>query len=202
LIGADMVGAGTPGPIMVLTTLIVNLRHMLYSASLAPYVRHLPRRWKWLLAYLLTDEAYAVVILNYQRVKDLAHAHWFYLGAGLTLWISWQTSTAVGVFLGAQVPASWGLDFTLALSFIGLVMLSLKDRATLAAALSAGLAAVAAYGLPYRLGLLVAALTGIVVGLAVEGMNMSKGKTGTQGTRGTQGTQGIPSQPTPPSQAT
>jgi 4-azaleucine resistance transporter AzlC len=198
-IGADMVRDAVPGPIMVLTTFIVNLRHMLYSASLAPYVRHLPRRWKWLLAYLLTDEAYAVVILNYQRIKDLTHAHWFYLGAGLTLWTTWQASTAVGVFLGANVPSSWGLDFTLALSFIGLVMLSLQDRATLAAALSAGLAAVAAYGLPYRLGLLVAALVGIVVGLAIESMNSSQQTPGTQGTVGTQGSSG---QPTPPPQAT
>jgi 4-azaleucine resistance transporter AzlC len=177
-IGADMVGAGAPGPVMVLTTLVVNLRHMLYSASLAPYVRHLSRGWKWLLAYLLTDEAYAVVILHYHRSADLKYAHWYFLGAGLTLWTAWQASTAIGIFLGTQVPASWGLDFTLALSFIGLVMLVVRDRATVAAALSAGFIAMLVHGLPYRLGLLVAAFAGILVGLVLEGINGSKPSAG------------------------
>jgi len=167
-IGAELIGAGVPGAVIVLTTFVVNLRHMLYSASLAPHVRHLSRVWKWLLAYLLTDEAYAVVILNYDRPGEAAHKHWFYLGAGLTLWTTWQLSTASGVFLGAQVPASWGLDFTLAVSFIGLVALALRDRPAVAAAVAAGVTAVLAYPLPYRLGLLIAALVGIVVGLIYE----------------------------------
>jgi 4-azaleucine resistance transporter AzlC len=167
-IGAELIGAGVPGALIVLTTFVVNLRHMLYSASLAPHLRHLSRAWKWLLAYLLTDEAYVVVILNYDQRGSAAHKHWFYLGAGLTLWTTWQICTAAGVFLGAQVPARWGLDFTLALSFIGLVALALRDRPALAAAVAAGVTAVLAYPLNYRLGLLVAAVVGIVAGLVFE----------------------------------
>jgi len=167
-IGARLIGAGVPGVVIVLTTFVVNLRHMLYSASLAPHLRHLSRGWKWLLAYLLTDEAYAVTILHYDRPANLANKHWFYLGAGLTLWSCWQVSTAAGVFLGAQVPASWGLDFTLAVSFIGLVVTALRDRAAVAAAVAAGVTAALAHPLEYRLGLLVAALVGILVGMAVE----------------------------------
>jgi 4-azaleucine resistance transporter AzlC len=63
-IAAQQFEALTPAPVMVLTTLVVNLRHMLYSASLAPYLRPLAKGWKWLLAYLLTDEAYAVTIVH------------------------------------------------------------------------------------------------------------------------------------------
>lgn len=168
-IGAELIGLGAPGPIIVLTTLVVNLRHMLYSASLAPHLRHLSPAWKWLLAYLLTDEAYAVTILHYERPGPPAHKHWFYLAAGLTLWAAWQASTAAGVFLGARVPPSWGLDFTLALTFIGLVVPALSDRAAVAAALAAGLGAVFAYTLPLKLGLLVAAAAGILAGLLIEG---------------------------------
>ena len=167
-IATDLFASLTPAPIIVLTTLVVNLRHMLYSASLAPYLQHLGRAWKWLLAYLLTDEAYAVAIVHYDRDGSLAHKHWFLLGAGLTLWASWQASTAVGVFLGAQVPASWALDFTLALTFIGLVIPALRDRAAVAAALVAGLTAVLAAGLPLQLGLMLAALAGIGAGLIAE----------------------------------
>jgi predicted branched-subunit amino acid permease len=124
--------------------------------------------WKWLLAYLLTDEAYAVTIIHYNRESDPAHKHWYFLGAGLALWGTWQASTAVGIFLGARVPASWALDFTLALTFIAIVIPALRDRASVAAALSAGVVALLAAGLPYKLGLMLAALTGIVAGVALE----------------------------------
>ncbi len=67
--------------------------------------------WKWLLAYLLTDEAYAVTILYYQEPGDDRQKHWYFLGAGLALWTAWQLSTAAGIFLGGHIPASWSLDF-------------------------------------------------------------------------------------------
>jgi len=87
------------------------------------------------------------------------------LGAGLALWTSWQISSAVGIFLGTRVPPQWSLDFTLALTFIALVVPALEDRASVLAAVVAGATAVLAFGLPYKLGLLTAALVGIVVGL-------------------------------------
>jgi 4-azaleucine resistance transporter AzlC len=170
LIGAELIGGGVPGLVIVTTTLVVNLRHMLYSASISPYLKHLSARWKWLLAYLLTDEAYVVMISHYHQPTDLAHKHWFALGAGMTLWTTWQLSTAAGVFLGGRVPASWSLDFTLALTFIGLVAPALADRASVAAAATAGLAALLAFGLPLKLGLIVAAVAGIAAGLAVESL--------------------------------
>lgn len=165
---AQLVGAGAPGLVIIATGGIVNLRHALYSASVAPYVKHLAGWWKWLLAYLLTDEAYAVAITHYQQNDDNTHKHWYFLGAGLALWSSWQASTAIGIFLGAQIPSSWSLDFSLALTFIALVVPTLKDRANTAAALVAGIVAVAAAGIPFKLALVVATLAGISVGLIAE----------------------------------
>jgi len=125
-------------------------------------------RWKVLLSYLLTDEAYAVTILNYEKEGITPSGHWFFFGAGLTLWTSWQLSTAAGIFLGAIVPASWELDFTLALTFIALVVPNLNDRAAHTAAAMAGLVALLAFHLPYKLGLIAAALLGVGIGLLVE----------------------------------
>ena len=168
-VGVQLIRSGVPGMVIVFTTFVVNLRHMLYSASIAPHLAHLSRKWKWLLAYLLTDEAYAVTITHYnQAAADSANKHWYLLGAGLALWSTWQVSTAVGIFLGAEVPSSWSLDFTLALTFIALVVPVLRDRPSMAAALSAGVIAVLAADLPYKLGLIVAAIGGIAVGLWVE----------------------------------
>ncbi len=171
-VAVQLFKANALGIVIVLTTAVVNLRHMLYSASIAPYVRHLSRPWKYALAFLLTDEAYAVSITNYRTASPEAtqttNKHWFTLGAGLTLWVSWQISTIVGVALGASVPAIWSLDFTLALTFIALLIPTLEDTPAIGAALAAGIVATAANGLPYNLGLLLAVLVGIGVGVGME----------------------------------
>lgn len=173
-ISTQLYGIAAPGLIIFITAVVVNLRHALYSASIAPYLKCLSTRWKWGLAYLLTDEAYAVTITHYQQTDDALDCdqpdrrHWFFLGAGLALWSTWQLSTAVGIFLGAQVPASWSLDFTLALTFIAIIVPALKDRPSWAAALVAGVSAVLFFSIPYRLGLFIAALIGVGVGLWME----------------------------------
>lgn len=171
-IAAQLIGEATAGIVVVATIFVVNLRHALYSASLAPYVRHLNGGWKALLAYLLTDEAYAVAIVRYQRDTEAGmkppFQHWYTFGAAFLLWSSWQLSTAIGVFLGASVPASWGLDFTLALTFIALVFTSVRTRPMWVAAVTAGVIAVLAHGLPYNFGLMLAAAGGILAGLVAE----------------------------------
>lgn len=164
----QLIKAQTPALIIILTGFVINLRHALYSASLAPYVQHLNVGWKTLLAYLLTDEAYAVTVTHYEREGPTRYAHWYYFGAGLALWSSWQASTALGIFLGAQVPESWGLDFTLPLTFIALVVPALKDKAGITVAIVASLGALLLLGLPFKLGLLAAALLAMAAGLWVE----------------------------------
>jgi 4-azaleucine resistance transporter AzlC len=164
----QLAGAGTPVLVMILTGLVINLRHALYSASVAPNTQHLSAPWKGVLAYLLTDEAYAVTITHYNKGGDGRLKHWYFLGAGLALWTSWQISSAVGIFLGAQIPPGWSLDFTLALTFIALVVPALEDRASVLAAVAAGMTAVLAFSLPYKLGLMIAAFVGIAVGLWSE----------------------------------
>jgi 4-azaleucine resistance transporter AzlC len=174
-IATNLFATGAPFVVILLTTFVVNLRHALYSASVAPYVSALPLRWKLAVAYLLTDEAYAVAILRYRAEGSepvagghRASPHSYYLGTALALWATWQASTAVGIFLGAQVPASWGLDFALPITFIALVVPALKDRPSVLSAVVAGAVALAAYGWPYKLGLMAAALAGIATGLWAE----------------------------------
>ncbi|MCX6038609.1 MAG: AzlC family ABC transporter permease [Chloroflexi bacterium] len=168
-IAAQMMGTGASGLVIILVVFVVNLRHALYSASVAPHVRHLAPGWKFLLAYLLTDEAYAVTITHYNQEGDPANKHWYFLGAGLTLWTVWQVSTATGIFIGAQLPQDWPLGFVLPLTFIALVVPALKDKASVAAAVTAALVGVLTFGFPFKIGLLAAAFIGILTGLLVEG---------------------------------
>jgi 4-azaleucine resistance transporter AzlC len=168
-IAAQMIGAGTSGLVILLVVFVVNLRHALYSASVAPHVRHLAPGWKFLLAYLLTDEAYVVTITHYNQESDPVHKHWYFLGAGLTLWTTWQVSTVIGIILGAQLPQDWPLGFVLPLTFIALVVPALKDKASIVAALTAALVGLLTFGFSFKTGLLVAAFLGILTGLLVEG---------------------------------
>ncbi len=167
-VAAQLVHDAAPGIVIVLTIAIVNLRHMLYSASIAPYLENLSPRWKGLLAYLLTDEAYATTVIHFEREGLTPTGHWFFLGAGFSLWFTWQASSALGILLGTAIPTSWPLDFALPLTFIAMVIPVLKDRPVIASAASAGLVALLAYDLPYKLGLILAALVGIFVGTFLE----------------------------------
>lgn len=182
-VAAGLFAAATPWPVIVLTTFVINLRHALYSASIAPYVAHLSAGWKLLLAYLLTDEAYAVAIQRFQAPGDARARHWALLGGGLALWSTWQLSTAVGVFLGAQVPPGWGLDFALALTFIAILVPTLTDRPTMLAALIAGTTAVFGAALPYKLGLITAASAGIVVGVVAARLQSRRLRVAEEGAR-------------------
>lgn len=168
---AQLVRENAPALVMIVTIAVVNLRHMLYSASLAPYLKDVSMKWKVLLSYLLTDEAYAPSILYYEKEGLQKQKHWFVFGAGLSLWLTWQTSTAVGVFLGASVPESLSLDFALPLTFIAMLVPVLKKQPMIAAALSAGVTALLAYSLPFKIGLILAALVGIFIGTVLEGRN-------------------------------
>lgn len=165
---AQLIAVGTPWLVVILTAFIVNIRHLLYSASISSYSRNLHPLWKWLLAYLLTDEAYAVTILHYQKPGDDRQKHWYFLGAGLALWTTWQLSTAAGIFMGGHIPASWSLDFASTLTFIALVVPALKDHMSTTAALTSALTALLVIALPLKLGIAIAALAGIAVGLALE----------------------------------
>jgi len=182
-IGTTLFKEAAPFVVIVLTTFVVNLRHALYSASLAPYVESLSLRWKILIAYLLTDEAYAVGIVRYrespspQRGEGLGvrgdSNHFYYLGGAIALWTTWQITTAIGVFFGAQIPAQWGLDFALPITFIAIVIPALIDRPSALAAVVAAVVALAAYDLNYKLGLIIAAVSGIVAGLIAESLSTS-----------------------------
>lgn len=167
LAAVQLISAGASAAVVVLTVLVINLRFTLYGASLAPHFRKLPLGWKGLLSYHLTDQAFAATITRFEEGEE-TEKRWYFLGTGLAIWSTWQVATMAGVFLGAWVSEDLSLDFVLPLIFIALALPAIKDRTTGAAALSAGVAAVFAAVLPLNLGLIGAALVGVLGGLAME----------------------------------
>lgn len=169
-IAVGMVTAGTGGLLVVLTTLIVNLRHLLYSLSLVPYVQPLSHGWKVLLGFFLTDEAFAIAIRRYEQGDRSPVKHWYHLGSSLAMYASWQLSTLLGITIGQTIPnaADWGLDFAMSATFIGMVVPYVKTKPMGIAVVVAGSVALLAYPLPHKLGLMVAAIAGITAGVVSE----------------------------------
>lgn len=164
----SLLASGAVAPVILATVMVINLRMVMYSASLAPHLRDQPRWRRWLMAYILTDQAYAVSITRFTDEPTAPHRAWFYIGAALPMWAVWQVFTLGGLLLGARVPPEWGLDFTVPLVFLVLLVPALRDRPSIEAATVAGAVAVLLAGLPYNLGLMSGALAGIVWGVQAE----------------------------------
>ena len=153
---------------IIITTLVINLRHLLMGLSIGPYLVGLPRRWKAALAFWMTDESYALAITNYRQGHK---GHLYFLGASLAIYLVWPVSGLVGAAAGMAVPdpARWGLDLVFPLAFLGLLATFITDRLSLIVALTAGVfALVVARWLPGTWYVIVAGALGSTVGLALE----------------------------------
>jgi predicted branched-subunit amino acid permease len=133
-------------------------------------MKHLPQRWLVPLAFWLTDESFLVVAERFRQPDDSPHKHWFFLGSALFMYLNWQLCTWIGIVAGQALPnpASWGLDFALVVTFIGMLAPGLRNRPVIACVLAAGAAAILLAGLPNRLGLIAASLVGVAAGMLAE----------------------------------
>lgn len=169
-IALGLLGAGSPWGIIVLTTAVVNLRHLLYAVGLVPYLKDLPQRWKLPLGFWLTDETFMVAIRRYRQSDSSPYKPWFHLGSAVAMYGNWQLCTFLGLTLGQSLPnaAAWGLDFAMVATFIGMTLPYLTTRPMVATVVVAGVTAVMARTLPHQLGLMAAAIAGIATGVTLE----------------------------------
>jgi branched chain amino acid efflux pump len=168
LAALQLLTSGSPLAIAVLAALVINLRFTIYSLSIAPHLATAGARWRPLLSYILSDNGYILTLRGYEHPMGAADKVWYYFGSCAAIWITWQVGTLTGVLLGARIPAAWHLEFSILLTFLGIVAPTIRDRAVAAAACAAGITAVLAWPLPLRLGLLLAAAAGIATGMLVE----------------------------------
>lgn len=175
-IALGLLAAGTAPLLIILTTLVVNLRHLLYAVGLLPHVQHLSHPWKLLIGFWLTDEAFAAAIARYSQPDPSPYKQWYYLGAALLMYVNWQLCTLAGLLVGQMLPnvVGWGLDFAMIVTFIGMVVPYVVNRPMIATVTAAGLAALLAHGLPHQLGLMVAAAAGIAAGVGTERLMLSQ----------------------------
>ncbi|HUF94539.1 MAG TPA: AzlC family ABC transporter permease [Acidimicrobiia bacterium] len=161
-----LLGTGTAVVAAVSAALVINARHMMYSAALAPTFQKQPKWFRWLGPYALLDQTFALVILR--KDDDPKDFRTYYLAASAIFIIFWNITVALGLMVGPVVPESWQLEFAVPVMFVGIVVMSI-DRypKAVAAIVGAGVSYLFA-GLPNRSGLLVGALFGIVAGVLAD----------------------------------
>lgn len=169
-IAVGLVAAGAPVSIIILTTFVVNLRHMLYSAALLPDLKKLSQKWRFILAFFLTDETFAVSAGRYRKSDDSPYKHIYQLGSSLAMYLNWQFWTAVGLLLGSRIPdaQAWGLDVAMIVTFIGMTIPYIKNKPMVMAVLTSAVVSLMTAQMPYKLGLIMAALSGIAAGILIE----------------------------------
>jgi 4-azaleucine resistance transporter AzlC len=124
----------------------INLRMLLYSASLAPYLAHEPLRRRLMASYVMVDQNYAICVTRWREGRDDPKGRaWFFIGGGLLLWSAWQLSTLTGSLLGSTLPESLPLDFAVPLVFLVLLIPAINSRPAAVAAVVGGASTVAAY---------------------------------------------------------
>lgn len=162
----SLIGGGAAVAAAVTAALVVNARHLMYSAALAPTFQKQPVWFRWLGPYLLIDQNFALASVRAGDEPDVFRT--YYLAAGATFWTLWQATTALGLLIGPVIPSEWKLGFAVPILFVGLVVIGIDHWPKLmAAAVGAGVTYLAA-ALPNRIGLLVGALVGILAGTVAE----------------------------------
>jgi len=165
---AQLLASSAPALLIVLTTLVINLRFMMYSASLRLHFADAPLRQRLAVAYLTADNVYGLMLSRFSDHPDDPGKFDYFLGAGLVVWAAWQAAVLAGVLIGAGVPAEWRLEFAAPLAFIAMTIPLLRDRAMVAAAVAAGAVIAVSSDIPLKLNIVLAAAVGIAAGLFCE----------------------------------
>lgn len=168
LAALELIGDSAPLVVVVGTAVVINLRMLMYSASIAPYFATYRQRTRAVLAYLLTDQAYALSIAEYRNEATDREPWQYYFGIAASLWVVWVIGTVAGIGLGASIPDAWGLSFAVPLVFVAILVPAMKGRPQTVAAVVGGGVALLAADLPLNLGLLAGAVAGILAGTLWE----------------------------------
>lgn len=165
----ELLQAGAALPVVLATILLINLRYVIFSASLSKDVDHLSRRWRAVIAYPLFDISYALAVSRYAETDpEDGHRGWYFLGAALPMVLTFAVGTLAGALAGEVVGRGLHLEFAIPLIFIALLAPSIEERPDIVAAAIAALVAVAGAGFPFNLGLLAAALVGTLFGALAD----------------------------------
>ncbi|MFT4657401.1 MAG: 4-azaleucine resistance transporter AzlC [Candidatus Aldehydirespiratoraceae bacterium] len=151
---------------IIAAVLVINTRHTMYSAAMAPTFRTQPRWMRWFGPFLMVDQVFALAALQTHRAP--ADFRRYYLTIAITLYLIWNTAVPLGMLIGPVIPDSWRLDFAPPIMFAGLTMFAVKKVPAGVAAIVGGFISLATVDLRDRLGIVIGALAGVVAGAIAD----------------------------------
>ena len=179
LASLPLIVAHAPVWVIFATALVVNLRFVIFSALLAPHFSHLPWKQRLFYGYISGDLTIAMFLQRFPTAAPVKGKLSYLKGLMFPNWCAWQVGSLTGIFLGSAIPTEWGLGFAGTLAILCITVPLIINSAALCGVLVAGAVAVVANGFPYKLGLLVAVLAGMLTALAVESiLQKRKGRHG------------------------
>lgn len=168
LAALPLIAAGAPLWVLWATAFCVNLRFVIFSAHWRKYFGHLPRARRLALTYFGADLNYVLFLRRFPKPVPAPEQVPYFLGGVVWNWCSWQLPALAGVLLADRVPEQWGLGFAGVLALLGLAYSVLSGRKSWIAGGVAACAAVATFGLPLRLNIVVAIAAGVAMGLLLD----------------------------------
>ncbi len=153
--------------VVIFTVFLINSRHIMYSAAMNPRLTGAPTWFRVLGSYLLIDQAFALAE-NQPEDMALRDRIWSFLGTGATFWVIWIAAVTLGVVVGNVIPEEWSLTFSVPILFMGLMVLSIKNRPGVIAAIIGGCVAYVTRDFPQGTGLLLAIACGVTGGTLAE----------------------------------
>jgi predicted branched-subunit amino acid permease len=170
LAALPLIAAGAPTLVVFLTGLVVNLRFVIFAATLGPHFAHLPWHRRLWYGYLSGDLIMGFFPQRFpgHTVNQPTGKAGYFTGISYPLWFSWQVGSVAGILLASRVPSTWGIGFAGTLALMAVMIPLVVNTAALGGVIVAGAVAVAAYGLPYKLGLLLAMLAGMAAASVID----------------------------------
>ena len=169
--------SGGASPIVILTSVgVTNSRHFLYGAVLSEYLEDLSSSWKAFLSYFLVDQSFAISLKFFKKNKNLKNKHYYLFGSGFALWLVWQISSLIGIFLGSIVPEELGLTFAIPLTFLSLIINDFRKFDHLIIIFTSGLLAIVFYEIPFKAYIITASVGALLVALIITNINFKNKK--------------------------
>ena len=157
----QLLSGGASSLIAITSVGVINSRHLLYGAVLSEYLNKLSSIKKLFISYFIVDQGFAVSNIYFKKNRGQNFNHYHLLGSGITLWVCWQISTIIGIFLGSVVPEALGLKFAIPLTFIAIIINELRKLDHLIVMIVSGLAATFFYNAPFKSYILISPLIGL-----------------------------------------
>ena len=161
----QLISNTTPFGVIVTTVSAINSRHFLYSISMMEFLKNLSLKWRVILGYLLTDEAYAISIRRFINEPNTSFLHFHLLGTGITLFLSWQISTLTGVLLGGDLPQFLDLQFIIPLTFIAIIIPMIRSISTFLVVISSAFSGLIFKNLDISFWIIISGFIGVLVGI-------------------------------------